>query len=168
MTLTMLASLLPLATFLACTTMSDSRSGSSSTSHGAGTSEDSCHLAPLSGTHLWEGSSLHGHRVREVIAPNSANDDVLLQHVSDVGLADQQTAGLVAEPLPDLPGTRPHPTRGVLMYCETRGGTVYTSEDQVVLPQVSSPERRPDEPLADCPSTARDAAEICVARSLDE
>jgi hypothetical protein len=63
----------------------------------------------------------------------NADAQRLLEEVSSVALADQQAAEFIGDALPDLPGTRPYLTRGVLLNRETGGFTVYTSGDQLVV-----------------------------------
>jgi hypothetical protein len=132
MMLMRLASLLPVAALLIYT-IGGCRPSSSSTSRRVWTEEDAWYRAPPSGTHLWEWSELDGDRVHEVIASKKADAEGLLQDVSSVALTDQQAAEFTGEPLPDLPGTKPYLTRGVLLNRGTGGFTVYTSGDQVVV-----------------------------------
>jgi hypothetical protein len=127
MTPTRLASLLPLATLLICTTMSGCGSSPSSTSHRTWSSKDSWYCAPPSSTQLWERSRLDDHLVHELISAKKGDAERLPQDAPGIALTDQQAAEFIGEPLPDLPETRPYLTRGVVLNRDMGGFSLNTS-----------------------------------------
>ena len=88
MMLTRRTLILLLATLLIGTAMVGRRQGSSSTTHRAGTTEDSWYRALPSGTQLWKWAELERDRLHEVISAERASSETLLQDVACMSVDD--------------------------------------------------------------------------------
>jgi hypothetical protein len=102
-----------------------------STSRRAWTTKDSWYADLPENVPSWNWPSLDRARIHEVIESKEVEAEELLQDVSIVQLSSEEAAEFIGEALPEVPGTKPHLTRGVYLNRATGAFSVSTQEDQL-------------------------------------